>query len=87
MPRLGAPMSLRGGEGRLKAGPGSPMVGGGMKGHMNVLPVIPSMFDGGLRPRGDMVLEMRVVLMMPRVGKGKLRDVVLSNVNDSEPRG
>jgi len=57
-----------------------------MKGHMNVLPIIPSMFDGGLRPRGDMVLEMRVLLMMPRAGKGKLREVALSHVNE-EPKG
>jgi len=62
---------------------GVPMVWGGP---MNVFPIMPSMFDGGLRPRGDMVLEMRVVLMMPRVGEGRPREVVLSHV-DEGPRG
>ena len=56
IPRLGAPMGLRGvpimpkvGEGMLKAGPGSPMVGGGLGGPMNVSPIIPSRVDEGLR--------------------------------------
>jgi len=67
--RFGVPMVRNMGGPRL----GVPMVRRGMGGPMNVLPMIPSRVDEGLR--GDMVLGM----MMPKVGE---RDVMLSRVNE-----
>jgi len=92
MPTLGVPMFKRGMGGPMnvlpimamvKSGMGGPMnvlpimpmVKSGMGGPMNVLPIMPSRVKG---LRGDMVLGM-----MP---KGKLRDVMLSRVNE-ELRG
>ena len=62
---------------------GVPMVKRGMGGPMNVLPIMPMVKSGMGGPMNVSRVEEGLGMMMP---KGKLRDVMLSRVNE-ELRG